>query len=372
MHVGYATTFQNPLRARTDQEVWDSEVYFSGLADDLGFDSIWSTEHHFTDYEMIPNPLQFLSFMAARTTRARLGTMVVVLPWHDPVRVAEEIAVLENLSHGRTILGIGRGLATTEFTGFRIDMNESRDRFVESAETVLAALEDGYIEAGTRHYQIPRRDLRPAPIRSFVGRTFGAGGSPETMPILARLGVGLLLVPTKNWDELYANFDQYKLAWRQHHPDRMLPKPILDQFVFVDEDPARAKAMAEKYISVYFNEVLKHYNMGGDHFAKTKGYERYAKFSEAVQKSASAVVHGFMDMQAWGTPAQVIEKLTAARAKLDYDALVLHFAYGGMADADAERSMRLFADAVLPTLRSWGPDAFAVEAESPRRRAAAR
>ena len=76
------------------------------LAEPLGFDSIWGAEHHFDDYTMCPNVAQFLTYMAARTKHVKLGSMVMVLPWHSPVRLAEEVSVLDNLSDGRVILGI--------------------------------------------------------------------------------------------------------------------------------------------------------------------------------------------------------------------------------------------------------------------------
>jgi hypothetical protein len=155
MRVGYATTFQNPNSTRADRDIWKEEVQFCDLAEQLGFDSVWSTEHHFTDYEMIPNPVQFLTYMAGRTRRVKLGTMVIVLPWHDPLRVAEEISVLDNLSDGRMILGIGRGLCAFEFDGLRIPMEESRARFNESAALVLSEIEKGYIESKTGFYRIP-------------------------------------------------------------------------------------------------------------------------------------------------------------------------------------------------------------------------
>src|SRR5438132_1903277 len=86
-------------------------------------------EHHFTDYTMCPDVLQFLTYMAGRTQRAQLGSMVVVLPWHDPLRVAEEVSMLDNISDGRLILGLGRGAGRVEFDGFRLSMDESRERF---------------------------------------------------------------------------------------------------------------------------------------------------------------------------------------------------------------------------------------------------
>ena len=115
MHVGYAPLFQNPGNALSDAEVYAQELRLAEMAEPLGFDSVWSVEHHFTDYTMCPDVLQFLSYMAGKTQRVKLGSMVVVLPWHDPVRVAEQIVMLDHLSGGRVILGLGRGLARVEY-----------------------------------------------------------------------------------------------------------------------------------------------------------------------------------------------------------------------------------------------------------------
>ena len=133
MHVGMAAIFQNPENERTDLEVYQADLALADLAEPLGFDSIWSVEHHFTDYTMVPDVYQFLTYMAGRTEKAQLGSMVIVLPWHDPLRAAEEISMLDNLSGGRVILGLGRGAGRVEFEGFRLDMGESRPRFVGSS-----------------------------------------------------------------------------------------------------------------------------------------------------------------------------------------------------------------------------------------------
>jgi alkanesulfonate monooxygenase SsuD/methylene tetrahydromethanopterin reductase-like flavin-dependent oxidoreductase (luciferase family) len=359
MQIGYATTFQNPLRARPDREIWDEEVRFSLLAEELGFDSVWSTEHHFTDYEMIPNPVQFLTYMAGRTRRLRLGTMVIVLPWHDPVRISEEIAVLDNLSDGRMILGIGRGVCAFEFDGLRVPMDQSRTIFNEAAELVLGALETGWIESDKGHFKIPRRAIRPDPIYSFRHRVFGAGGSSDSMPIMAKLGAGLLIVPIKAWDKVVADVESFRAAWAQHHPERPAPRPLLDQFVLVDEDEGRAKELAHQYIGTYFAEVLKHYNFGGAGLEKTKGYEAYKDFTSAVANDSDKVIKDFVGWQAWGTPEQVIEKLDMGRRNIDASSLLGHFCYGGMPASIAEASMRLFAEKVAPVVRKWVPDPFA-------------
>src|ERR1700741_5600293 len=98
MHVGMAGIFRGEGEGRTDRNVYRNELRFADLAEPWGFESIWGVEHHFTDYTMAPDGPQFLTYMAGRTQRAQLGSMVVVLPWHDPMRVAEEVSMLDSIS----------------------------------------------------------------------------------------------------------------------------------------------------------------------------------------------------------------------------------------------------------------------------------
>src|SRR5579871_4216341 len=156
MHVGMALIFQGRHDGVSDREVYARELAMGDLAEPLGFESIWGVEHHFTDYTMCPDVLQYLTYFAGRTKNVQLGSMVVVLPWHDPIRVAEQVSMLDHMSNGRFILGLGRGLARIEYEGFRIDQNEGRSLFVEYAELVLSALENGYMEGGKFTKQ-PRR-----------------------------------------------------------------------------------------------------------------------------------------------------------------------------------------------------------------------
>ncbi len=197
MHVGMSVVFQNPGNARPDHQVWRDELELADLAEPLGYDSVWTVEHHFTDYMLAPNPMQFLTWMAARTERVRLGSMVAVLPWQDPLRLAEQISLLDIVSDGRLILGIGRGAALVEFEGFRVPMDESRPRFTESAELLLEGLERGWVEYDGEHLKQPRRRIRPQPYKSFRGRTYAATVSPDSIPTMARLGVGLLIIPQR-------------------------------------------------------------------------------------------------------------------------------------------------------------------------------
>jgi alkanesulfonate monooxygenase SsuD/methylene tetrahydromethanopterin reductase-like flavin-dependent oxidoreductase (luciferase family) len=351
MHVGMATVFQNPHKARRDYEVYRHELGLSDLADPLGFESIWGVEHHFTDYTMCPDVLQFLTYMAGRSQRLQLGSMVVVLPWHDPLRVAEQISMLDNIADGRLILGLGRGAGKVEFDGFRLPMDESRDRFVECAEMVLGGLETGHCEYDGRYVQQPRVPIRPAPFRSFRGRTYAAAVSPESMPIMAKLGVGILVIPQKPWPEVAKELDQYRTTYRQVNGIDA-PPPVCAGWTFCDANADRAEELARRYIGGYYQTVLDHYNFAGDHLAKTKGYEYYGKMAEKIaQYGTDKVIDYFMNLQVWGTPEQCYDKILDVRARVGHDHFVGVFSYAGMPPDEAERNVRLFAREVLPELR---------------------
>src|SRR4029450_4726900 len=163
MKVGAALNMLTK-EGRPDAAVLTDHLALGDLAEPLGFDSLFALEHHFTGYAMSPSPTQLLSYFAGRTKRAILGTAVIVLPWHDPVRVAEEIALLDILSGGRVLLGFGRGAASVEYAGFRIPMEEARARFVETAQIVVRALSQDVFEWQGGVVKNPGRVVWPRPV----------------------------------------------------------------------------------------------------------------------------------------------------------------------------------------------------------------
>ena len=369
MHVGMAAVFQNPGRAQSDRDVYVNELRLAELAEPLGFESVWGVEHHFTDYTMCPDVLQFLSYMAGRTRTIQLGSMVVVLPWHDPMRVAEEVSMLDNLSGGRLILGMGRGAGKVEFDGFRLSMDESRPRFVECAEMLLRGLEQGYCEYDGAFVKQPRAAIRPAPFKSFRGRTYAAAVSPESVRIMAELGVGILIIPQKPWKEVARELEAYREVYRQvNRADA--PPPISAGWTFCDPSGARAEEMARRYIGGYYQTVLDHYQFQGDHLAHTKGYEYYGKMAEKIhQYGTDTVIDYFVNLQVWGTPEQCYEKILDIHARTGNSHYVGVFGYAGMPHDEAERNLRLFARDVMPELQKLdttaAPAARARAAEKP-------
>jgi alkanesulfonate monooxygenase SsuD/methylene tetrahydromethanopterin reductase-like flavin-dependent oxidoreductase (luciferase family) len=351
MHVGYGVIFQNPGNALSDAEVYRNELRLCDMVEPLGFDSVWSVEHHFDNYAMCPNPLQFLSYMAGKTSKIKLGSMVVVLPWHDPIRVAEQISLLDHISNGRFILGLGRGLARIEFEGFRLDQNDGRSRFVEYAELILNALESGYMEGGSYTRQ-PRRDIRPLPARSFKGRTFAAAVSPDSIPIMAKLGVGLLVNPQKPWEMVKEDFRTYHQVWTEVNGATPPPKPLCGGMCFVDENKDRAEEMAMKWITAYYRTVVDHYEMTQQHFGSHKTYEFYSLARPYLEiYGLDNAAKDFAKLMPWGTPNEVIEKIAFIKETIDANGVMMNFSYAGMPFDEVDRSLRLFAKKVLPELK---------------------
>ena len=351
MHVGSSTFFQNFRRARTDLEVYQNELRLADLCEPLGYDSIWGIEHHFTDYTMCPDVLQFLSYMAGRTERIQLGSMVVVLPWHDPLRVAEQFSMLDHRSGGRAVVGVGRGLARVEFEGFKLDMTESRTRFAESTRLLVDALENGVAEFDGELIKQPRVDVRPKPFKSFQGRTYAAAVSPESSLALAQLGLGMLIIPQKPWSEVEAELKAYREIFQEIN-GAPAPPPIVVGFTFCHEDEDRALEMAKEYIGNYWESIMDHYEFHSDHLKTTKGYEYYGKFTEKIEKYGNQDVKDFfLDLQVFGTPEQCYEKIMTTRGRIGSESYLAAFSYGGMPYDEVEKSMGLFAGKVLPRLK---------------------
>jgi alkanesulfonate monooxygenase SsuD/methylene tetrahydromethanopterin reductase-like flavin-dependent oxidoreductase (luciferase family) len=353
MHVGSGTFFQNLGNARGDGEVYAHELSMADLAEPLGFDSVWAAEHHFTDYTMCPDPSQLLTYLAGRTRRVQLGTMVMVLPWHDPVRIAESFMVLDHMSQGRVILGIGRGLARVEFEGFRTPMGESRRRFVEYGEAILRALETGVIEYDGELYRQPRAAIRPGPFRSFKGRVYASSVSPESSRIMAELGVGIMIIAQKPWDRTLADLEAYRVVYREVNGTEP-PRPLLVTFTAVHEDEETAREMYERYVVGYCRSTMGHYEFDNVALADIPGYEYYAGLARNIAKHGREGFARFLaELQVWGTPEQVVEEMIENTRRIGGAGVIAVFSYGGMPPAMAKANIRLFAEKVLPRLKAF-------------------
>lgn len=358
MRTGYMLLLQNAHQGMSDAEMVRNEMRIAEMAEPLGFDTIWSAEHHFDYYSIVPDNFQVLTYLAGRTSRIHLGTAAVILPWNDPLRVAEKICMLDALCDGRFTLGLGRGLARKEYRVFNIDMNESRDRFIESARMILNALRTGYMEGDGPFYKQLRTEIRPRPSSSFDGRVYGVAMSPDTAPIVAEWGARMMFFVQFSIDKHLPGIEIYREHFQKHH-HRKAPPPLAIDFTFCDRDAGRAEEMARQHIAHYYLSVIKHYEFNVDYHAKLKGYEGYASASKILNEMGlDKAAQEYADQQAWGTPQQILEKLERRRLALGDFEWNVCASFSGLPFKDVESSLRLIAKEVVPEVRSWGEDPF--------------
>lgn len=340
----------------TDAQLYQEEVRLALLAEELGFDVVWAAEHHFFGYSLCPDNTEFLAYVAGATERIDVGTAAVIMPWHEPLRVAEKVILLDHLAKGRFRFGVGRGLSRREFEAFGgmgIKMEESRGRFDEGTPMVLEALRTGFIEGSGPYFPQPRTEIRPRPERSFDGRVYAVASSDDSIESAARFGGRLMMFADRSWNARFPSVQRYRTLFEEFHGEPA-PIPLTCDFVLctADEDQAREKAV--RYMGTYLGSLLEHYEVMGDHFAVTDGYDAYARAAEVLRRiGESGFLKGFMEAGAWGTPDQVLETLRTRRELLGPFELASAFRFGGIPFEEAEASMRLYAEEVLPVLKSW-------------------
>jgi alkanesulfonate monooxygenase SsuD/methylene tetrahydromethanopterin reductase-like flavin-dependent oxidoreductase (luciferase family) len=351
--ISYSATWGNLGLKLPPRRFVQQEMAMLELAEQLGFDAAWSPEHHF-DANYCASPDQFLplSYLAGRTDTIKLGVGAVILPWNDPVRVVEKLALLDHLSDGRLLVGFGRGLAKMEYAGFGIDMATSRERFDEAAEMVIRGLRTGVVEGHGPFYEQAAVEIHPAPAPDLADRLYSVGMSPDSALVAADLGATLLCFVTGPIEEMAPLIFGYRERFRERH-GRDAPPEVLVDFSYVHEDAAQAATTARRYAGRYYESVVSHYNFDGTHFAATKGYEAYAEGAAAIRDAGlEAATDAYVALQAGiGTPEQVIEKFRRRREVIGPTRVMVTFLYGAMPYDVAERSMRLFASEVMPELR---------------------
>src|SRR5216683_1150549 len=165
MKFGILHFFEHAAGGKTEHQIVREQLDCMRVAEDMGFDSIWAPEHHFTEYCFCASPMLMLAAMASVTKRIRLGSAVVVLPFNDPVRVAEEGAMVDLMSDGRLDLGVGRGFQPVEFRGFGVDQARSHEMFDEALQIIERAWSGETVAFKGRHFNIEEHAVRPKPIQ---------------------------------------------------------------------------------------------------------------------------------------------------------------------------------------------------------------
>jgi alkanesulfonate monooxygenase SsuD/methylene tetrahydromethanopterin reductase-like flavin-dependent oxidoreductase (luciferase family) len=353
MKTGYMMLFQNAHPGLSDADMVRREMRIAESTEELGFDIIWSAEHHFDYYSILPDNLQTLAYLAGRTRKIQLGSAAVILPWNDPLRVAEKILMLDALCDGRFVFGIGRGLARMEYTAFGIPMEEARPRFNEFAPMVLNAIETGVIEGNGPYYKQRRTELRPRPTRTFKDRFYGVAMSNDSFPLVGELGATMMFFLQFAIENHVPGVNIWRDNFKKAHA-RSAPPPVAIDICVCDKDAGRAEELARKYVAEYYLSVLKHYEFLEDYHKHTKGYEAYGAAAEILKAAGKEkALQDFVDVQAWGTPQQILDKLEKRRGVLgDFEWNVMA-SFAGMPFETVDSSLSLLGKEVLPEVRRW-------------------
>ena len=353
VQVGLQMLFQG-RPDMSDAEVYRREMQIAVDAEAMGFDLLLPVEHHFFDYAMVPDNAQLLSYIAARTSRIKLMPAAFILPWNDPLRVVEKAIMLDHLSEGRALVGMGRGLAKREFDAFRVPFGESRVRFDQAAEIILKGLESGVVESDSSFYPQPRTEVRPRPRGSFRDRVYMVGMSPQSVDSCAVLGLGCMKFSNIPWEvaavDVRRHRDLYRVSQR-----REAPPVIASDLLFVHADVTKAEAMARRYMAGYYAQVMRHYELLSDNFAKAgEAYTSYADIAERLRKTdQQAAVDAYIDCNLWGDPARIIDTLEERRSLIGPFDLAVSLSYAGMPYESIYASRALFVEKVLPVIKSW-------------------
>jgi alkanesulfonate monooxygenase SsuD/methylene tetrahydromethanopterin reductase-like flavin-dependent oxidoreductase (luciferase family) len=353
MKVGIALNMLTQA-GRSDAAVLNEHMQLGDLAEPLGFDSLFALEHHFTGYAMSPSPLQFLSYYAGRTRRIHLGTAVIVIPWHDPIRIAEQIALLDILCGGRCLFGFGRGAARVEYEGFRIPMDEARPRFKEGLDVIRLGLTQPSFEYKGEFFDIPRTSIRPAPISYPERRFYGSANSPESARLIATSGLGLLIVMHNEWSKAaHEVYDFHKMALEAGHAPK---PPVILTNISCAETRDEADDRAKTWLGKKWDSVDNHYRFSDGGLSQVKGYEAYGRIGRTYAKMADLthrqkMTDTYVKIQIVGTPDDCLQQIAQLRSLTGLDHLVCEFSYGGLPHDESELNLRLFADKVRPVLQ---------------------
>jgi alkanesulfonate monooxygenase SsuD/methylene tetrahydromethanopterin reductase-like flavin-dependent oxidoreductase (luciferase family) len=340
------------------------QEYLSEIAyaDQLGLDEIWLAEHHFSYYATLPSPNILLAGIASRTNRIRIGNMVTVLPLYDPLRLAEEVAMLDQLSDGRLNLGIGSGVVPEEFVRYGMPMEETKPRFHEALDVLLKAFTRERFDHEGRFYRYRDVALAPRPVQQPFPPLCQAVFSAESVRWCAERGIPIARIYDK-FEDACAMAALYRdVAARgparpitDSYPGgspHLRGQPSIRHFrpVYVAETTEQAMAEAAPEFFRHFRRFA-HEDDARDTPPSPEGFRRLV--GKALKRLGP---HDLDEMDAeelvlFGDPARVQRKLERLRDEAGMDGFVGIFAFGNLRHELVCRSLRLFASEVMPALR---------------------
>ncbi len=310
-------------------------------AEERGIDTFWIGESHFRpERAVMASPLVGASAVAARTRRIKVGLAVQVLPLANPIRVAEEAAIVDHISEGRLVFGIGRSSFLESYEGYNIDYIESRGRFAESLEIILKAWGDEPFSYDGEFYQFNNVDLVPKTYQKPHPPVRVAVESTDTFALTGSLGFPIFIRHQMEIPQLQELLEQYRQA--RELAGFTGPNDVILQIgAYVGETPEQALRDPEESSMHRIRVIQQHLHQAADQ----ETYER-------LSRSSSVTYEELLQRVAFGTPEAVVERIHQYREELGITGVSFDVNPGGQIPYDkVANSLRLLADRVMPEFK---------------------
>ncbi|MFQ5911936.1 MAG: LLM class flavin-dependent oxidoreductase [Nitrospinota bacterium] len=313
-------------------------------ADHLGYDTAWIAEHHFSNkYGIMPDPFTYSAHLAAKTKRINLGTAVMTLPLHNPLRIVENAALVDILSNGRFLLGLGSGYRPYEFEGLGIDFESRHDIQEEALPIVLNAFHKRRVHHDGkyfRHEVAGDCEIFPVSVQTPHPPLYMAAGTERSIGIAARYGFGLMLSTLPRFETLAGQVAFYRERLKEA-PAPWKSNPAfghidIARWVYVAKTDAKAKEESEEGIIRHLKHFLGRGTAGYLGRVSEKDMQAELNYDDLTE---STLLHG--------SPETVIARLGKLQSMTGMTSLVLHYPpyYG---PEKTLKMLRLFAKTVLP------------------------
>lgn len=340
MHFGIIHDFRNPARwHRPEPELYEALLDQIVESEQLGYSNIWLAEHHFTEDGYNPSTLTTAAAIAARTSRIRIGTYILLLPFQHPVRTAEDATCIDILSNGRFDLGVGQGYAANEFRSLHITRRERSARLAEGIELIRRLWTEKEVTFDGRFTQVTDMSLSPTPVQQPHVPIWIGARAVHAIRRVATMGCHLMATIGPDPAPLYVK----TLEDNGHDPVDFNIGQIRMVYVAESEDQAWEDVQEHLHYSMqYYGTILAEAN---DAPGDASGWQF---------KDASALRHsGFGRAAMIGTPDQVAQKIETFRKRFQCTHFVMGTQLPGLDPSKVTRSLQLFAKEVMP---AFGPE----------------
>ena len=329
-----------------DYDVIEESLREAELSEKLGYDVIWLAEHHFDGGCAYVDPTTFAAAIAARTTKIKIGFAVAQMALHHPIRFAEQIALVDNISKGRMVVGVGRGTAYNfyEFRGFGIDPNEAHDMLLEVEDILVKSWTTNNYKHDGKYWQLELPVLRPQVFQKPHPPMIRACSGLESTLEMAREGRPFMM-NVQSDETPVKRLRQYQTTMSEAgHSDETVAQSMADSWVWRNIFVADTDAEAEKLGIPYFREMRAYLQTNRDKMNTTA--ELQAQATGAVGAARNSLEHGVIV----GSPETVSERLQAVNDS-GVGGVIIHFRLGAMPYDLNSHSMKLFAEQVMPNFK---------------------